>query len=124
MAARRTVKAMSSSLAASEADICRLAAIVTARREDPAEGLPPSLLSDLMDQIRCDAVAFQGMDSGRQGYWFHQDFPADDAGDELAEAVYQGFWQQYWDSAICSYPDRTGDLRSVLTVPDFYSARQ
>ena len=45
----------------SEADLCRLAAIVTAEREDlPEQGLPPSLLSDLMEQIHCDAITFQG----------------------------------------------------------------
>ena len=70
---------MSSLLTASEADICVLAAIVTAEREDlPAHGLPPSLLSDLMGQIRCDAVAFLGFDSGRQIFWFGQELPEDD----------------------------------------------
>jgi len=61
---------MSSLLTASEGDLCKLAAIVTAERADlPEQGLPLSLLSDLMDQIRCDAELFQGCDSGRQGYW-------------------------------------------------------
>jgi hypothetical protein len=58
-------------MTASEADLCRLAAIVTADRDDlPAQGLPLSLLSDLMGQIRCDLVQFQGLDSRRQGNWF------------------------------------------------------
>jgi hypothetical protein len=63
----------------SEAELCRLAAIVTAEREDlPEQGLPPSLLSDLMEQIRCDAITFQGMDSRQQENWFLQGFPEDD----------------------------------------------
>ena len=33
-------------------------------------------------------------------------------------------WQHYWNCQPCSYPDRTGDLRSVVKVTDFYSARQ
>jgi DNA-binding CsgD family transcriptional regulator len=33
-------------------------------------------------------------------------------------------WEQYWDCQACSYPDRTGDRRSVVTVADFYSARR
>ena len=33
-------------------------------------------------------------------------------------------WQHYWDCQPCSYPDRTGDLRSVMKIADFYSARQ
>ncbi|MGH3298422.1 MAG: response regulator transcription factor [Trebonia sp.] len=113
-------------MTASEADLRKLAAIVTAEREDlPPRGLPPSLLNDLMDQIRCDAVLFQGVDSGQQGYWFGQNLPEDDGiNDEVAEAVRQAFWLHYWGSEICSYPDRAGDLRSVLKIPDFYSARQ
>jgi len=117
---------MTSPMTASEADLCKLAAIVTAEREDlPAHGLPPSLLADLMDQIRCDAITFQGFDSGRQGFWFSQELPEDDGiDDNLAEAAFQALWQHYWDSAVCSYPDRTGDLRSVVKPADFYSARQ
>ena len=64
---------MSSPLTASEAGLCRLAAIVTAERADlPACGLPLSLLSDLRDQIPCDFVQFQGFDSGRRDEWFVQ----------------------------------------------------
>ena len=115
-------------MTASEADLCRLAAIVTAEREDPpAQGLPPSLLSDLMGQIRCDAVSFYGHDSGRQDYWFFQGLPDDEEPDpdpDLDQALEQAHWQHYWDCLTCSYPDRTGDLRSVVTIADFYSARQ
>jgi hypothetical protein len=65
---------MTSPMTVSETDLCKLAAIVTAERDDlPAQGLPPSLLADLMGQIRCDFVLFTGFDSGRQGYWFDQD---------------------------------------------------
>ncbi len=33
-------------------------------------------------------------------------------------------WQHYWNCQPCSYPDRTGDLRSIVKVTDFYSAQQ
>ena len=33
-------------------------------------------------------------------------------------------WEQYWDCQVFSYPDRSGDLRSIVKVDDFYSARQ
>ena len=108
---------------ASERDLCTLAGIVSDARADlPAEeGLPPSLLSDLKDQIRCDAVMFAGMDSGRQAYWFGQAIPAEaDAGD----AFDQVHWEHYWDCEPCSYPDRTGDLRAIVKIADFYSSRQ
>ncbi len=105
-------------------DLCTLAAIVTAERADlPAHGLPPSLLSDLMDQIHCDAVTFDGFDSRRRSYWFAQAIP-DDGDQDGDQALDQAHWQHYWDSLVCSYPDRTGDLRSVVKIADFYSARQ
>jgi DNA-binding CsgD family transcriptional regulator len=116
---------MSSNLVtASEADLVRLAAIVTAERDDqPAQGLPTSLLSDLMEVIPCDYVQFQGFDSTRQGDWFVQGFGDDDDGGP-ADDLDKAHWLHYWDCAPCSYPDRTGDLRSVLTIRDFYSDRQ
>ena len=116
---------MSTLMTASEADLCRLAAIVTADRADlPAQGLPLSLLSDLMDQIRCDFVQFEGFDSRRQGYWFIQGVPDEGDDEEPGGDVDRAHWRHYWDSAPCSYPDRSGDLRSVVKIADFYSARQ
>jgi len=41
--------------------------------------------------------------------------------DEDLDAVH---WQHYWNCQPCSYPDRTGDLRTVITIADFYSGRQ
>jgi DNA-binding CsgD family transcriptional regulator len=116
---------MSSLITASESDLCGLAAIVTADRDDlPPHGLPLSLLRDLMGQIRCDFVQFQGFDSGRRDNWFIQGFPDEGDEGESDADLDQAHWQHYWDSAPCSYPDRTGDLRSVLKIADFYSDRQ
>ena len=63
---------------ASERDLRALAAIVTQDRGDrtAAEGLPPSLLADLMGQIHCDGLLLQGFDSRRQVNWFKQGIPA------------------------------------------------
>jgi DNA-binding CsgD family transcriptional regulator len=33
-------------------------------------------------------------------------------------------WEHYWHCQPCSYPDRTSDLRSIVKIADFYSARQ
>jgi DNA-binding CsgD family transcriptional regulator len=30
----------------------------------------------------------------------------------------------YWGCQPCSYPERTGDLRSIIKISDFYSSRQ
>jgi hypothetical protein len=53
---------MTSAMTASERDLRALAGIVSEDRPDmPAkEGLPPSLLADLMGRIRCDVIAFAG----------------------------------------------------------------
>ena len=62
---------------ASETDLRALAEMVSRSRDDVSpDGLPPSLLLDLMGQIRCDALSFTGFDTGREVAWFGQNFPA------------------------------------------------
>jgi DNA-binding CsgD family transcriptional regulator len=109
---------------ASERDLRALAAIVSEDRPDlpDGEGLPPSLLVDLMGQIRCDAVTFEGFDSKRPGPWFMQRIPSMPG--VRYRALDRSHWKHYWDCKPCSYPDRTGDLRSITKISDFYSARQ
>jgi DNA-binding CsgD family transcriptional regulator len=107
---------------ASDRDLRALAAIVREDRPDlpDGEGLPPSLLADLMGQIRCDALSVDGWDPGRQACWFSQEIPSgDDAIDY--EALDQVFWENYWDYPVCSYAVRTG---SVVKITDCYSPRQ
>ena len=111
---------MMSPVTVSEQDLRTLVHIISDSPADlPAEGLPPSLLSDLADHIRCDTVAFFALDSGQQMQSFGQEWPADSG-----DVDPQVFWKHYWDSTPCSYPDRSGDLRRVTMVSDFYSARQ
>jgi DNA-binding CsgD family transcriptional regulator len=115
---------MTSPVTVSERDLRTLLGIVGDHRSDlPPAGLPPSLLVELRDQIRCDELQFLGQDTPRQAGWFAQDLPADSdiAGDDPDDE--QLYWELYWDS-VCSYPDRTGDVRSVIRVSDFYSVRQ
>jgi DNA-binding CsgD family transcriptional regulator len=108
-------------VAASGRDLRTLARIVRDERgEPPAEGLAQSLLSDLLELIGCDLVVFSGTDSSQQVDWFGQTVPteADDP-----EFDVESFWNHYWSSP-CSYPEHTGDLRSLVRISDFYSARQ
>ena len=109
-------------MTASERDLRALAAVVTQDRPDlpDGEGLPPSLLADLIGQIRCDAVVFNGFDGGRQAHWFVQEVPSTLGSEDLDRA----YWQHYRDSQFDSYPVDTGDLRSIVKTTDFYSARQ
>jgi DNA-binding CsgD family transcriptional regulator len=118
---------MTAPVTVSERDLSILTGIVSDDRPDlPAgDGLPPSLLADLTDQIRCDAVSFSGFDSTRERLWFRQDNPAlPFLGSAAWHEGTRLHWQHYWGCQPCSYPDRTGDLRSVVTIADFYSARQ
>jgi DNA-binding CsgD family transcriptional regulator len=112
---------MTTPVRASGRDLRALAAIVSEDRPDlpDGEGLPPSLLADLMGQIRCDALTLDSYDTGRQTVWFSQEIPPIDT-----EGLDPVFWGNYRDSQPCSYAARTGDRRSVITVADFYSARQ
>jgi DNA-binding CsgD family transcriptional regulator len=53
--------------------------------------------------------------------------PSDDelkAFEDPDPALSEHFWACHWDCQVCSYPERTGDLRSVVKSSDFYSARQ
>ncbi len=111
---------MSERVRISEQDLrCLLRIVADDREDDSADGLSWSLLGDLKDQIGSDSVSFFGLDSKRETAWFEQELPAG-APDDGGEA----FWTHYWHSEPCSYPDRTGDVRSVTKISDFYSARQ
>jgi DNA-binding CsgD family transcriptional regulator len=111
---------MTARVTVSERDLRTLLGIVSDERSDlPAAGLPLSLLAELKDQIPCDELDFDGHDAGRQTYRFGQAVPPDDG----SGFDYQLYWKLYWDS-VCSYPDRTGDVRSVTKPSDFYSVRQ
>jgi DNA-binding CsgD family transcriptional regulator len=118
---------MSTPVRASDRDLRALAAIVSQDRPDlpDREGLPPSLLADLMGQIRCDGISLERFDSGRQASWFLQGIPGlGDDGLEAYEDLNRATWPLYWGCQPCSYPERTGDLRSIIKISDFYSSRQ
>jgi DNA-binding CsgD family transcriptional regulator len=117
-------------LLASERDLRALAAIVSQDRPDlpDGEGLPPSLLADLMSQIRCDGISVERCDSGRQAYSLLQATALSDdevkACEDLDPACLERLWACHWDCQSCCYPERTSDVRSVVKPSDFYSARQ
>lgn len=115
---------------ASDRDLRALAGIVSQHRPDApvGDGLPPSLLADLADQVRCDVVAIAGFDSQRRHTWFLQSIPWF-VGPNHGEAavvcdVDPVNWPSYWNCQLCSHPDQTGDLRTVVGIGDFYSVRQ
>ena len=123
---------MSTSFARGEHELRSLAALVNQERDDlPERGVPLSLLSDLKDQIPCDYVLFQGYDTRRNSYWFAQQVPEDDEDRDSAFdsdvpefPEFPEFWEHFWECKPCSYPDRSGDLRSIVQETDFYSVRE
>ena len=40
---------------------------------------------------------------------------------EAYEDLNRATWPLYWGCQPCSYPERTGDLRSIIKISDFYS---
>jgi DNA-binding CsgD family transcriptional regulator len=91
----------------------------------PAQGLPLSLLGDLKDQIPCDFLLCQGYDTTVCQYWFAQQLTDEDReGDPSDADLLRAFWEQYWECRYCSHPDRSGDMRSIRKVQDFYSVRE
>ena len=112
---------MTTPVAVSENDLRTMLRIVSDHRGDlPPAGLPPSLLAELMDLVRCDDLEFVGQDTPGHTAWFDQFLPAETGDGAPDDQVY---WEHYWDSP-CSYPDRSGDVRSVLMISDFCSTRQ
>ena len=117
---------MSTPIRAGDRDLRALAAIVSQDRPDlpDGEGLPPSLLADLMGQIRCDEIGLGRYDSGRQGRRFLQHMPtlSDDelkAFEDWDLALDEHLWACHWDCQSRSYPERTGDLRSIVKTLGF-----
>ena len=64
-----------------------------------------------------------GLDSSRQRIGSSR-IVTIDAFTPRTEDLERAYWEQYWDCQLCSYPDRTGDLCTIVKIADFYSARQ
>ncbi len=122
---------MSTPIRASDRDLRALAAIVSQDRPDlsDGQGLSPSLLADLTDQIRCDSIHLARYDGGQRRSWFIQGFPAlidaeFKAREDRDPAQVAHYYACHLACRSCGYPERTGDVRSVVKPSDFYSARQ
>jgi DNA-binding CsgD family transcriptional regulator len=97
-------------------DLHAMLEVVNASFDDlPAAGFPIELLSSLCGVVNCDILSAGVVDaSGTIDAW-SQEVPSAIPGADDAL-----FWRHYWTSA-CSYPDRTGDMQSVIKLSDFYS---
>lgn len=101
--------------------------IEDARRDDAGPGMPWALLEGLQRLLRGgSAVEYQELDvvggrfaqvqsvgaDGIRAAWI-----ADGSGRSEEERTYFDLW---WDDPMCSYPQRSGDLRTVLLSSDFF----
>jgi DNA-binding CsgD family transcriptional regulator len=100
-----------------------LAVLEAARRDDPGPAVPWSLLDGLLRLVPCDlGVSYQCHDYRHRRRLFLQ--AADEDGTGGVEGARPSeeedrFFQLWW-SSICSWPQRTGDLRSVIHTGDLY----
>jgi DNA-binding CsgD family transcriptional regulator len=93
--------------------------VEAARAADVEEGLPTEVLERAQALVPCDLVVFVEFDTAQQVGLFGQSLPA--GGDDTDS---EAFWRHYWDSLPCSYPERSGDDRSITTISDFYTDRE
>lgn len=113
---------MTAPVTVSERDLRTLLGIVQDSRDDlPEAGLPLSLLAELTGQVRCDNVSVLGAnyEAETAADSFMQELPPVDISG-LDESASDGC---HWPEFAC-FPERSGDLRSVTKLSDFYSARQ
>ncbi len=116
----------SSQLRAGDVELM-LRVIEDAHHDDPDEAMPWAVLDGLQLLIPCDdSVTYQVHDHANRRTMLCQGVEADGArfldgpqGDDEADA----FWTLWWQSH-CSFPQRSGDLRSVIHTYDFFPGRQ
>ncbi len=105
-----------------------LRVIADGRNDDPGEKMPWALLEGLQALIPCDlCVSYQHHDyinryslvmQGVTDEGLHEGPDYGDPG-VVAGPDDDAFWQLWWGNK-CSYPQRTGDLVSVIHTGDFY----
>ena len=97
-----------------------LAVIDAVRTSVTPAGLPTAALDLAGELVPCDIVSFAEDAPARQQLYLDQNRP--DAEYHCLDPA--AFYRHYWASTYCSYPARSGDLTSVCTISDFYTARQ
>jgi len=85
-------------------------------QDTPGEGLPSAVAEGLGQLVPCDSISFFELDPGHRRCGGH--------GCAHKPELTPAFWLHYWACPPCSYPERTGDFRSVRKVSDYYSQRQ
>lgn len=102
-----------------------MAVIKEGQRDEPTDGVPWAVLDGLAGLIRCDRVNFPEADL-INGHCLLDQSVGDDGvrrldfgdGDDPDPAAW---WRCVRGFLPCSYPQRTGDLASVVRWSDFYT---
>lgn len=92
---------------------------------DTVDGLPWELLDALMALVPCDVLAYQHHDARSRYTKVYQELCAGVRYAESPEGPRpedEPFWDKFWQSA-CSWPQRSGDLRTVTLLSDFFPTR-
>ncbi len=100
---------------------------IVGRPDDADRGpdpMPWSVLHGLRTLIRCDTMSFFQLDTDQQQQPWAKNLPDDAVPEADAAALDAAFWTHYPACRPCSYPDYSGDQRSVTTISDFYSLRE
>lgn len=118
---------MTTPLAVSENGLQMMLMVINATDVDDAGyGLPWSTMEALEKLVPGQWTAFFGIDVVNRWNYFGQGVGAGEhetRGPDEPEDDDEVFWYHYPNS-ICSYPERTGDLRSVTKTTDFLSLRE
>ena len=107
--------------AADVADLVRV--LDDARQDDPGPELPWALLAGLQRLVPCDLdVSYQHHQPRANRSLLIQAVESGAAQGEVLgpepESPEDPFWQ-YWWRGMCSWPQRSGDLRRVIQTRDF-----
>jgi DNA-binding CsgD family transcriptional regulator len=93
----------------------------------PDHGLPAQVLHQLAALVPCDVLSFNDFDHAVRRVYVDQEWTGDPSVPMTTTAEdddVDPFFDCYWQTLSCSYPSRTGDLRSVTKRSDFYSERE
>lgn len=91
--------------------------------EDPGPALPWQLMEDLRELFHCDYLELDRTESAAESLLFEQTLGDIREYDDEIPPEPQ-YWELYWSTDACNYPDRTGDLAHVTMLSDFLSDRE
>lgn len=108
-----------------ESDLRVLLDVVRAGYDDePGQAMPSAVLHALAKLIPCASITFCELDVRDQVVLTDQEVSDAAASASQVAPIDEVFWAEFWNCRFCSYPERAGDLRSVVRLSDFYSRRK